>query len=341
MSKKLIAVASAAALALTALVAVPANASAITSVTVVHGSTAAATGDGGTSAQLIVSQTDSDSALSAATAATARNVIFGNSTDTATRTAARATVLTASAASLTITSTLGVKVSASTTDAAGTALKVDAGTQTLTGTTSSANLNYVFYAWNTSTTAGAVTVDTGTSKLTFYVKGNLYESYNITDVTFPASLYIGQTDAKVTFKLTDPYGNAISAAGAAITPTGFGATFAAATYSSTTKLWSSTLSAITQDNVAINLAISPADLSSKGFAKPVKSSFKMISAGDLSGQVTTLTAQVTSLNAQIKALSDQLAASRSVADSVTKKKYNTLARKWNAANPGAKVALKK
>jgi hypothetical protein len=47
------------------------------------------------------------------------------------------------------------------------------------------------------------------------------------------------------------------------------------------------------------------------------------------------------LNDRIAVLTTQLAASRPIATSVTKKRYNTLARKWNAANPGAKVALKK
>jgi hypothetical protein len=45
-------------------------------------------------------------------------------------------------------------------------------------------------------------------------------------------------------------------------------------------------------------------------------------------QVAALTAQVAALTAQ-------------VAKRVSKKKYNTLARKWNAAFPSQKVALKK
>jgi hypothetical protein len=330
MSKKLIAVAAAAALALTALVAVPANSAAITSVAVVHGATPAATGDGGTTATLLTSQTDSDAALAAATSATSRTVIFGNSTDTATRTAVRATVTTASAATVTVTSTLGVKISASTTDAAGLALSVTAGSQLLTATTSDGAPTYVFYAWNTSTTAGSVVVDTGDSKLTFYVKGLIGpEAYNLTNVTFPTSLYIGQTTATVTFKVSDMYGNAITT-GTGVQPTGFGASFAAATYSATTLLWSSAISAIVGDNVAINVAIAPTDLSANGFAAPVKSVFKLITAGDLSVQVTALTAQVTALTAQVVALT---------AD------YNRLATRFNKRYdlkkaPVKKVALK-
>jgi hypothetical protein len=186
-------------------------------------------------------------------------------------------------------------------------------------------LNYVFYAWNTSTTAGSVTVETASSRITFYVKGLVYEAYNLVDVTFPASLYTGQTDAKITFKVTDPYGNAITS-GTGVTPTGFGASFAAATYSSTTKLWSSTISAVTGDNIAMNVAITPLDLSTSGFAKPVKAAFKLVSAGDLSAQNTSLTAQVTSLTAQVTALTAQLTALTTEFNSVAKK-YNKLVKK--------------
>jgi hypothetical protein len=171
------------------------------------------------------------------------------------------------------------------------------------------------------------------------VKGVVGEAYNIVTPTFPSSLYIGQTDGKVTFGLTDAYGNNVSATGTQ--PTGFGGTFAAATYSATTKLHTAVVSTVTGDNVAINLAITPTDLSANGFAKPVKSAFKLISAGDLAAQNTALSAEITALKASVAALTTQLAASRPIATSVTKKKYNTLARKWNAANPGSRVALKK
>jgi hypothetical protein len=339
MSKKLIAVAAAAALALTGLVAAPANASSISSVTIQH--------SGSASGAQVVSHTDSDDALTASTWASARNVVFGNSTDTATRTAIRFDVLTTGATPVTVTSTAGVKIATAVT-VAGTALKVDAGSTTLTGATtagSSTTLTYTFYAWSTSTTAGSVVIETSGSKNTYYVKGTLGPAYNIVNVTFPASLYTGQTDGKVTYQTTDAYGNLTNASGPALTPTGFNAgSPGAATYSATTKLWSSTLGTIAGDNVAINVAV-PAfdavDYTANGFPKAVSSAFKLVSAGSLSAQVTSLNAEVTALKASVAALTTQLEASRPIATSVTKKKYNTLARKWNAANPGARVALKK
>jgi uncharacterized coiled-coil protein SlyX len=334
MSKKLIAVAAAAALALTALVAAPVNASAISNVVITSGNATAEVASGA----LTASHTDSDSAVTANTYSADRNVYFAT-TGTATRTAVRFEVNTAAAAStINVTSTGGVKISASTT-AAGVALKVDGGTQALNGATVAGALKYTFFAWNTSTTAGSVVIDTGASKLTYFVKGLPGQAYNIVNPVFPSSLFIGQTDAKVTFQVTDEYNNVL--ANQTVLPTGFGATFETASYSATTKLHTAKVLTVTGDNVAINLALTPNDLSANGFAKPVKSAFKLISAGDLSAQVTALTKQVTDLQAQITALTNQLAASRPIATSVTKKKYNTLARKWNAANPGAKVALKK
>jgi len=315
MSKKLIAVAAAAALALTGLVATPANAISITNVTITHSV--------GSSGALTSSHANTDAAVTANTFAVARNVIFGSNTDSATRTAVRFEVLTGAAGAISVESTGGVKL-ATTIETAGVALKVDAGSQTLTGATVSGALTYTFYAWNTSTTAGSVVIKTALSTLTYYVKGVAGEAYNIVTPTFPTSLYIGQTDGKVTFGLTDAYGNNVSATGT--TPTGFGGTFDAATYSSTTKLHTAKVLTVTSDNVAINLAITPVDLSANGFAKPVKSAFALIAAGDLTARNTALTAQVAALTATVNGLT---------AD------YNALANKFNKkVKKSKRVALK-
>ena len=322
MSKKLIAVASAAALALTALVAVPANAATITSVTIAH--------SGSTAGAVVASHVDSDSALTATTWASERNVLFGNATDQATRTAIRLAVLTADATSVVVTASGGVKIAAAT-SVAGVPLKVDAGGTTLTGTTtagSADSLTYTFYAWNTSTTAGKVVIETANSKSTYFVKGTVGPAYNIASSTFPTSLFTGQTTGKITYTLSDAYGNLI-ADGTKLTPTGFGTTFNAATYSTTTKLYTSALGAVTGDNVALQLnlkAFDDVDYTTKGFAKPTSSAFKLVSAGDLSTQVTALTAQVATLTASVSALT---------AD------YNSVAKKYNKlVKKSKRVALK-
>ena len=324
MSKKLIAVASAAALALTALVAVPANAATISSVTVSDSASSAGTQR--------TAHVDSDSAFTANTWASARNVVFGAVSDFATRTAIRFQVLTAGATTVTVTAKDGVKI-APATSVAGVALKVDAGSTTLTGATtagSSTTLTYTFYAWTTSTTAGSVVIETSNSKSTYYVQGTEGPAYNLASVTFPTSLYTGQTDGKITYTLSDAYGNLI-ADGTKITPSGFGTTFTAATYSATTKLYTATLGSVTGDNVALQMtlpAFDGVDYTANGFAKPVRSAFKLVSASSLADQVTALTAQVSSLQAQLAALT---------ASTVTKAKYNKLVRKWNRANPNNKV----
>jgi hypothetical protein len=324
MSKKLIAVASAAALALTALVAVPANAATISSVTVTH--------SGSTAGEALTSHTDADSAVKAATWASARNVVFGTdaASYSATRTAVRFAVLTTDSSSVVVTATGGVKL-ATAVSVAGVALKVDAGSTTLTGATtagSSTTLTYTFYAWTTNTTAGKVVIETPNSKNTYFVKGTEGPAYNIASATFPTSLYTGQTDAKVTYTLSDAYGNII-ADGTKLTPTGFGTTFNAATYSTTTKLYSSTLGSITGDNVALQLslkAFDDTDYTTVGFAKPVSSAFKLVSAASLSAQVTALTAQVATLQASVAALT---------AD------YNSVAKKYNKlVKKSKRVALK-
>ncbi len=332
MSKKLIAVAAAAALALTGLVGVaPANAASITDVKITFGGATATAGveDAANIQTRTTSHSGPDDAVTIASDNTDRKVYFGSSTDAATRTAVRMEVLTASAASLTITSTAGVKVSASTTDAAGDPLSVDAGSTSLAGSTTTGNLTYTFFAWTTSTTAGSVTVDSGTSRMTFFVKAKVGPAYNIVNPTFPASLYVGQTDAKVTWQLTDQWGNPVTT-GPAIRPTGFGADFAEGTYSATTKLWSSAISAIAQDNVAINIALTADDFSANGFAKPVKSAFKLVAAGDLSAQVATLTTQVATLQSQLDA-------SRLKVNSVTKKRWNNLVLRHRALGGTAKL----
>jgi hypothetical protein len=80
----------------------------------------------------------------------------------------------------------------------------------------------------------------------------------------------------------------------------------------------------------MSLDLTATDLSTNGFAKPVKTAFTSVSAADLATQVTTLTAQVTLLTAQVVALT---------AD------YNRLATRFNKRYdlkkaPVKKVALK-
>jgi hypothetical protein len=319
MSKKLIAVAAAAALALTGLVAAPASASAITNVTIYS-----ATNQAG--AALTAGHTDADSAVTAATFAAARNVVFNTSvTNQATRTAVRFDVNTAAAASaINVTSTGGVKIIA----AIASTTKVDGGVTALNGSTVAGALTYTFYAWSTSSTAGTVVVDTGASKMTFYVKGLVGPAYNIVSPTWPKSLPQSSTTGKVSFTLTDAYGNAVTAP-APVALTGLGITGSpTVSYNSTTKVWESSALTVssTATSVALQLALTAVDLSDNGFALPVDVAFTTVASGSLSAQVTALTAQVAALTATVAGLT---------AD------YNSVAKKYNKlVKKSKRVALK-
>jgi hypothetical protein len=322
MSKKLIAVAAAAALALTGLVAAPAGASAITNVTIYSGGSALTNAG----VALTAGHTDSDSAVVANTFAAARNVVFNTSiTNAATRTAVRFDVNTAAAASaINVTSTGGVKIIA----AIASTTKVDGGVTALNGSTVAGALTYTFYAWSTSSTAGTVVVDTGASKMTFYVKGVTGDAYNIVSPTWPKSLPQSSTTGKVSFSLTDAYGNAVTAA-SPVTLTGLGISGTpTVSYNSTTKVWESSALTVTSTatNVALQLALTAVDLSDNGFAEPVDVAFTTVASGSLSAQVTALTAQVAALTATVAGLT---------AD------YNSVAKKYNKlVKKSKRVALK-
>jgi len=311
MSKKLIAVAAAAALALTGLVAAPANATTITDVKI---NTSATVALGGTTT---ASHTGTTS-VSPQTWAASRTWDFFENTGTTTRTVVRFDVTTSAATTVTVSSTGAVKVSSTLVDSAGAALKVTDGSQTISITTTSTNLVATFYALNTSTTAGKVTIATPGSTNTYNVKGLAGTPYNLTSVKFPTTITSGAAEADgavISFGLTDAYGNALDTANpSAVSTAALGATVSAATYSTVRKQYEALVFGTATANVALSVTLAAADLSANGFAKPVKYAFSSVSAASLEAQVSSLTAQVAALTAD----------------------YNALAAKWNA-----RVASKK
>jgi hypothetical protein len=324
MSKKLIAVAAAAALALTGLVATPASAANIDKVAIT-------TSQVGTSTTDVASHADADSAVTAATAMTSRTLDYTVSGDT-TRNVVRFDVTTNAGTDVTITSTGTVKVIDKLTDAAGAALKVDAGSQKISAKTITGALTYTFYAFTTSTTAGTVVIETPATKRTYYVKSLAGAPYNIANVTWPKTLTSGQAKGddntnNVTWNVTDVFGNAIAADHGTIA--GFSsagtAVFGDQAYSTTTKLIKNQVTGTLGSSVSLSITLTAPDYSANGWPKPVKSVFTTISAGDLAAQVTTLTAQVATLTASVTALT---------AD------YNKLANRWNKLR-AAKKAPKK
>ena len=342
MSKKLIAVAAAAALALTGLVATPAGANTITTVAITTNGTTLSTAD-------VASHTAATQAVTPSTGMTSRSLDFALAdhgeipsvtTGTTTRNVVRFDVTTASATTVSVTSAGGVEVTDALVDSLAVSYTIDRNLTSLSKATTAGSLTYTFYAYSTSTTAGTVVIETPSTKRTYYVKGLAGEAYNITNVVMPTAIISGQANDDdntniVRWNTTDVFGNSIESQQGALTA--FGAptpSVSTAVWKTATKVNEAKIHGTAGTNVALSLQITPKSLTALGWPAPVKGVFTTISAASLSDQVTSLTAQVATLQAQ-------MADMRTKARSVTKKKYNTLARKWNAANPGARVALKK
>jgi hypothetical protein len=319
MSKKLIAVASAVALSLSALVATPAMASSFTVKVdeVVTASHTSATNPG---------------AVAPSSAMTSRTLDYRTSASTS-RNVVRFDVDTVAGTTINVTSTAGVLVVDDIVNADATARNVGAGSTSYSKTTVAGLTTVTFYAYSTSTTPGTVVIESASQKATYFVKGVAGGAYNLVGLKFPTSILQGVSEANsedlVTFKITDVFGNELAGAASAVAVKALGASASTTiTYSTVRKQYEAAIFSATGSSVAISVELTATDLSANGFAKPIKTAFATVSAGDLATQVAALTAQVAALQA-------------TVAKRVTKKRYNTLARKWNKAFPTQKVALKK
>jgi hypothetical protein len=142
----------------------------------------------------------------------------------------------------------------------------------------------------------------------------------------------------LTAKVTDVFGNNVSS-GAVITEVaaGAGGVITEVGYDTVAAGWTFKLHATGSGamGVSLNLTTAPTDVT--GLVTANSTWFATTTATDL----TSLTAQVASLTAQVAAQAAILAVSRLDENSVTQKKYNTLVRKWNAAFPSKRIALKK
>jgi hypothetical protein len=349
MSKKLIAVASAAALALTAFVALPAQAA----TTIGGGTSASATKTG-----------------ASATTAITLNVPADNEINTENDDYVKFTVVSSSGKTVSATSTGGVKLLAATTNS-GTLWDSAAGSQSFSAVSAGADI--VFYAFTTSTTAATVIVNDGIGNVqTFYIKGVSGTPYNV-DVTSPT--FVGaKADARVLVKVTDVFGNAIGGTSMSVVRTD-STTDASTTSDRSVQLladaktgftitgdviggdakisdddttpgvtstqfeWDEKRKAFvaflvgrsTDGQIALSVKLLDAGASVTdidGLPLPKATAFSVINSGDQSVAVAALQKQV----ADLQVIVDR---------KVTKKRYNTLARKWNRAFPSQAVKLKK
>jgi hypothetical protein len=313
MSKKLIAVASAAALALSALVGI---------------APAVATGPAASFSG--VTNNGTSSAAPAEVAVPYENTLTAGSTAgllTISNLASNDVIrITASgkARLVRVVSTFG------TANAAVDVTKIGTSTQEIT-TDSNTNVTTHVLTTGTETETVVVTVTrTGlTSSTTLYIKGTLPDAakYRLTDLVAPATLAKGATSV-VTFKVTDVFGNQLKTATLSGVVSGDGAASAvtAATWDAALGKHKFTHTSNSNSPYILTIDLGATDIA--GFADKTDEAAIVINNTGVSAQIATLTTQLAEANAKL-------------AKRVTKKRFNTLARKWNAAFPSQKVALKK
>jgi hypothetical protein len=331
MSKKLIAVAAAAALALTGLVGIaPATAAMVT-----DGFTKPIAED----SLLVTSTVARDGAGTSADPYTIDVPSSGLATS---GTTLRFEISTTAQRVITVTATSGIRLLAEVEDDTAVVLT---GANSLTVTADSDEFAE-FYAYPTSTTKGVVTITNDGDVTQIYVEGNVGPAYDIGAVTLPA--LEPEEEGVIVAVVTDAFGNVVdSDDNQSLTVTRVGTGSPSSTdvqYSDTTERWEGTITAgATAGQLAVSLVIAgftATDEQEAAFGAPNNTFFGIINVA-AAKTAAAWEADIKVLNDRIAVLTTQLAASRPIATSVTKKRYNTLARKWNAANPGAKVALKK
>jgi hypothetical protein len=321
MSKKLIAVASAAALALSALVAAPATALGPFDVTPVG---SIANKDGSTGDLELTTNVPTQDVLrynSVGGASTTSTLVrFNVNTPLG---GAAVSVAAAGGGAKLISSAQFAKLSEQTSAS---------GTSTLS-ITSDSNGAVEFYAYTTSTSDSTITVSSGSASEVLYMKGESAKG-NSYKLNFTATSVNTAPGGKVSFTgtITDAFGNLMkSVESADLTVTGLGGNLG--NISKADFLQNTTTSVITFDAVnrdtagsaamSISMAstLAPAGVPTKvtAFGTPVGTQFFTVNAVDLAAQVTSLTAQVAALTAD----------------------YNALAAKWNKKVADKKAPKKK
>jgi hypothetical protein len=300
MSKKLIAVASAAALALSALVGVaPATAAMVIGETtqpvaansLLITSTVTRTGTGTLADPFKLAVPQSGLASSATT------VKFAIST-----TAARA---------VTVSATSGIRLLAA---VSATTKVVLTGADSLT-VTANASGAAEFFAYPTSTTRGVVTITNDGDVTQVYITGNVGSAYDIGTVTLPS--LEPSKEGVIVAVVTDAFGNVVDSddeQSLTVTRVGTGVTAAAVDvmYSATSKRWEGKVSSgATAGSLAVGLTISgltATDDQKAVFGAPNNTYFGVITvtaaktAAEWTAQVDALTKSVAALTADYNAL---------------------------------------
>ena len=314
MSKKLIAVASAAALAITGLVATPSVAAlGPFDVSTLQADTRSISTANGSTADLELTML-----------VPSQDVLrFDENNATTTGTLLRFKVQTPTGGAA-ITATAaggGAKLITATQFATLSTLTTASGAATISISSDSAG-DATFYAYTTSTADSTITVSSAGASEIVFMKG-VSAKANSYKLNFTASPVDTAAGGKVTFTgtITDAFGNLMKSVDAGdLTTTGLGGNLGAITegdfaQNATTSVI--TFTAVNRDttgaaaiSIAMHTTLAPAagaPTKITAFGNPVGTQFFNVNAVDLSAQVTALTAQVAALKAD----------------------YNALAAKWN------------
>ena len=305
MSKKLIAVASAAALALSALVGVaPAMAAPASAVTNFVG------GSGSSGSPYTITVPSANTLVAGTNAIT--YTISGLATSDVVRVETTGGIKLIGDVSLFSSATTGVNVST-------------LGTTTYS-TTKENNTSIVLNMFTTSTSTGTIVMTTTRSGLsattTTYLKGvvALAGEHTISAVAGVPATMAKFATAALTFTVKDVFGNTVEN-DISILALSAQTNLSAITWDSSAKVYKTTLTAPSSSAFTATIDLGAADV--LGLADPSDSEVLVINNAGVSAQITALTAQVTSLTAD----------------------YNALAKKWNKrvasrTAPTKKVVLK-
>jgi hypothetical protein len=312
MSKKLIAVATAAALALTGLVATSSVAAVgpFNVVTTQADTRSLANEDGSTGDKELTILVPSQDVLR-----------FDDNAASTTGTLLRLKVVTPTAgAAISVSAAGGGAKLITTTQLAAGSLTSASGTATLSITSDTAG-DATFYAYTTSTADSTITVSSAGASEIVYLKG-VSAKTNAYKLNFSVSPLAAAPSGELTFTgtVTDMFGNLMTLASGDVIVDGLGGNLAAAAaqtewaQNATTKVVtfkvanrSTTGSAALSLKAHTSIGVSGVITKVAAFGDPVATNFFSVNAVDLSAQVTALTAQVAALKAD----------------------YNALASKWN------------
>jgi hypothetical protein len=200
-----------------------------------------------------------------------------------------------------------------------TIVKVDSGVSTATIPTGTGTTADVF-VYTTTTANGTVSVTANNNTTTYHVKGNAGPAYNLA-VVAPTVANLSAA-VEIVATVTDVFGNAVT--NASISSTVIRGSIGAFSYDATDKRYEATLTApATAGTTVIANTITASAVA--GLAKPATEVISNISVADLAGQVVALQAQLAALTAS----------------TVSKDRFNKLAKRWNKANPSKRVKLVK